>query len=544
MSAEIPDNRQWLEDNQGHFVKAGEIANEIGEQNQLYSELVESGQVTLKPFQEATADYLTEEQAQTFQSLLEAGAIAPYEELALRESQLYSALGGVAAQLSSIEEQQKEETALIHKEEELVAGRIPELAPKLSEIASRLEQRLIAKAKAGLETQLSELESEYEVLSRVYEIAGQAWPIPRLISTKQEEVVPETPEQPDDLIEIDDFPEESHLTKEQVAEKVRRKYPDEVLKDASEFVALFLAEEPKYIYTLDELADVLYGTDEANRKGRVSALVSNFELGKTNIIGHALLEQGLVFQRGERRSYRKSTGKPFGRCHPVYRAVPIEEAENKERIVHSEETVDWVNDGWHTVVFDTSKPRVNGNGNGTSLQEESSTTPIEEDEVDVEPHEPVQAPTPTEIEEAETAKEEESPSIPVPPPQSVPRQESKRKPEPEWKLELKKDVGETIAQFETDGLMIESELSWKFVRIKSSSRALGTETMAERAINNRIISKVEGNLDSELPVTKFICMALQNSHPDIFSNRSRRKQAIALVEEAVSHYFEEAKKRQ
>lgn len=245
MSAEIPDNRQWLESHQGHFIKAAEIANEIGMQNQLYSELVESGQVTLRPFQEATTEFLTAEQTETFQELLEASAAAPYEELAKRESQLHSALGGVAAQLSAIEERQKEETDLIRKEEELVAGRIPELAPKLSEIASRLEQSIIAKAKAGLETQQAGLESEYEALIRVYDVAGQAWPIPRLISTKQEQPIPETfepetPEQPDDLIEIDDFPKEIKLTKEQVAEKVRRKYPDEILKTLVSLLRCFL----------------------------------------------------------------------------------------------------------------------------------------------------------------------------------------------------------------------------------------------------------------------------------------------------------------
>lgn len=551
MIEQVPDNRLWLEDNQASFERANELASQIGEQNQLYSELVESGQITVKPIQEVTVDYLTKEQAQTFQSLLEAGATAPYEELALRELQLYAALGGVAAQLLSIEEQQKEETALIRKEEELVAGRIPELAPKLSEIASRLEQKLIAKTKAGLETQRAELESEYEALSRVYEIAGQAWPIPRLISTKQElpvteTVEPEAPEQPDDLIDVDDFPEEkTSLTKEQVAERVRHRYPDEVLKDASEFVALFLAEEPKYIYTLDELADVLYGADEENRKGRVSALISNFELGKIDVIGRALLQQGLVFQRGKRKSYHKSTGKPFGRCHPVFRAVPIEEADNKERIVHSEETVDWVNDSWRTVIFDPSKPRMNGND--TASPEKDTVTAKEEIEGTIESQQPAQTTQPKDIEE--TSKIDGMPlndSVSITATQSEPtsRQEVKKKPETEWKVELRKDVSDTIAQFEADGLMTEGKLSRKLVRIKSSSRALGTETMAERAIKNRIISKDESSLDNELPVTTFICMALQNSHPEIFSNRYRRKQAIALIEATVSQYFERAKKRQ
>lgn len=289
---------------------------------------------------------------------------------------------------------------------------------------------------------------------------------------------------------------------------------------------------------------MLYGTDEENRKSRVSALISNFELGKTDLIGQALSQQGLVFQRGERKSYHKSTGKRFGRCHPVFRAVPIEETNSKERIVHSEETVDWVNDGWHTVVFDTSKPRTNGSA---ASQEEDTVGTREIIAVDTEQHETAAQPiTSPEIDAAPTIKDEELPSngsrsVSEPEPRPAARPETK-KAEPAWKVELKKEVAETIAQFERDGLMSAGKLGWKLVRLKGSSRALGTETMAERAISNRIISRMESSTDSELPVSKFICMALQNSHPDIFSNRSRRVQAMALVEKAVSQYFEEANK--
>jgi hypothetical protein len=531
VSIEHLSNQQWLDDNRAAFDRASGVASEIGLQNELYSSLVESGQVTLEPFQDATTEHLTAEQTNTFQVLREAEAAAPYEELGLKDVQLRAAIGSIATQLAEIEEGHAEEAALIRKEEELVAGRIPELAPKLSEIATKLQQGLVAKAKTELQARKVALEAEYESFSQQSEDIGQAWQIPRLVRTSQEE--PELgPEEPDDLIEIDDFPEETHITKEQVAEKLHRKYPNEVLREASQFVALFLAEAPKYIYTLNELADVIYGTEEPNRKGRVSALISNFGLGKVDIIGRALAGQGMVFQRGERRRYTKSTGESFGRCHPVFRAVPFEEAENRDRIVHSDAEVDWVNDGWHTIIYDydTNQPE-------TTITIEVAP----EDTTKVPPlavSEPTIAVDDAEAEMAEEVsdvREQEATTHP-------PVKERRKRPEPEWKVELIRDVEQTIAQFVADELMQEGTVGWKVVRLKSSSRTLGTETMSERGVNNRIISKAEGSVDSELPISKFICLALQNSHPDTFSNRSRRKQAIALVEQAIADHFESLRK--
>lgn len=536
MSTEHPTYQQWLDDNRAAFDRASGVAREIGLQNELYSSLVESGQVTIEPFQDATTEYLTAEQTSTFQDLREAEADAPYEELGLKDLQLRAAIGSIATQLADIEEGHAEEAALIRKEEELVAERIPELAPRLSEIATKLQQGLVAKAKTELEARKAALEAEYESFNQQLENIGQAWPIPRLVSTYQEEPAL-GPDELDDLIEVDDFPEETHFTKEQVAEKVHRKHPDEVLREASQFVALFLAEEPKYIYTLDELADVIYGTEEPNRKSRVSALISNFELGKADIIGRALAGQGMVFQRGERRSYSKSTGESFGRCHPVFRAIPAEEADNRDRIVHSEEEVDWVNDGWHTVIYDydadPSSAAQTENTTATEIAiEDNNEVPLVESELTTIVDD-VKADT---AEEVLDVQQQETVTQPV-------VKEGRKRPEPEWKIELKRDIEHTIAQFVADELMQEGTVGWKVVKLKSSSKTLGTETMSERGVNNRIISKAEASVDSELPISKFICLALQNSHPNTFSNRSRRKQAIALVEQAVADYFDSLRKK-
>ncbi len=95
MSEEVADTSQWLDQNRSSFQQASELAAQIGEQNQLYAELVESGQLTMQPFQELTEEYLTASQGETFGELVEAQAAAPYEELVEREKQLATSRGGL-----------------------------------------------------------------------------------------------------------------------------------------------------------------------------------------------------------------------------------------------------------------------------------------------------------------------------------------------------------------------------------------------------------------------------------------------------------------
>ena len=256
MTGEELTTSQWLEHNRSQFEQTGQLANRIGEQNQIYSDLVESGQLTVKPFQELASDYLIAEQCQTFEELIDTGNQAPYEELAERERALEVALGGAAAKLVGIEKQQEEETALIHREEELVAERLPELVPKLTELTANLERQLLDKAKQEAQAEITALQAELDSLEEMVDLSLRAWPIPRLVPTRQPEQTPE-----EELIDVDDFPESSksptRLTKQQIAERVRKNNPEEILRDASEFVALLLAEEPKHIFNLEDLGSII-----------------------------------------------------------------------------------------------------------------------------------------------------------------------------------------------------------------------------------------------------------------------------------------------
>jgi hypothetical protein len=62
-------NEQWARENEPAFTAAHSLANDIEVQNTLYSELVESGTLTLKQFQDTAAEYLINEQVSTFDKL-------------------------------------------------------------------------------------------------------------------------------------------------------------------------------------------------------------------------------------------------------------------------------------------------------------------------------------------------------------------------------------------------------------------------------------------------------------------------------------------
>ncbi len=538
MPGEEPTTSQWLEQNRSHFEQTGQFASRIDEQNQIYSDLIEGGQLTVKPFQELATDYLTTEQEHAFNELVKAEKQTPFRELSERTRALEKALGAATTKLSDIEQQQKEKIDLILREKQFLSEVLPGLVPKLTELTVQLEHRLLDEARQEAEAEVIALQGEYEGLEEMIDISGRSWPIPRLASTKRLEKV-----KTDRLIEVDDFPDSPiRLTKQEITERVLKDYPEDVLRDASELLALLLAEEPKHIFTLEDLGLIIYGDDEPNRRMRVSALISNFELGKVGIIGKLLNEEGLVFQRGERRSYRSTDGKQIGRNNPVFRAVPLSELERKERVVHCDEKVEWVNDGWHTVVFESTHEDLDNSDKldvACELNDDEAPEIAEEPEVKV----TLLSTSDDAIAVAGDVIVLEPKVQPVKSPLPVPaREEVTKIKEPEWKINFRESVIEAITQFASDGLMIDGEISWSVVGAKSSSRIMGTKTMAERAVSNGIISRLESQVDCSLHISKFICMALQNKYQELFTDKNRRKQAIAIVKHAIKTYFEEAKK--
>ncbi len=351
MDAETTDFNHWADTAHRQFAKANRMASKLSEQNLLYIELLALGEIATSDMRDMTEGFLECEQDETFIHLMTAAETAPYTELAEHEKRLRS-LGGEDAAESDAEQIQR-----WRQESRVISRIIPEIRALLQEFISDHEAELVEMTQESSNSEQTEAEAEYQRVERLYEAAGKSWPIPLLLSKARiKDLAPETINQDigDEIIEVDSFPGESRpLTKRQIAERVHRKYPESILKDASEFLALLLAEEPKHIFTSDELGEILYSRDqnEQQRRSKISALISSYELGKVRIIGGVLQEHGLVFQRGMRSSFHKDTGKKIGRSRPVFRAVPISEADEQERIVHSGQSLDWVTDSWHTVVY-------------------------------------------------------------------------------------------------------------------------------------------------------------------------------------------------
>jgi hypothetical protein len=397
MSAENNISSEWLNESEAQFNNVNELAAEVGAYNSLHESLIEGGNITIESFKEITKDYLKDEQEKTFGQLIESSKAAPYEELARKDLEIEAVLGEIASKVTIIEDPETPvadklaiirdlnipEAEKIQREQNYVAELIPDLMPKISKEASRLlEKMLVDKAKEPLEEEKAELEEEKAVIASVYEVAGQAWPVPRLINT--ENIGPE-------VVYLDEFPERRpRLTKADVVERVKGKYPEDVLKGASEFVALLLAEEPGTIFSPEELAGIAYGNNSRDYRARIMALVNGFEIGRVLIIGKILEEQKpkLVLQKGERTCYRKETGERFGRRNVVYRAVPIAEGDRKEHIYHyDEDGTKLKNAGWHTIIFDADAPLVSHDLSTEELKDLQSRNVAEFDQETIEDQE-------------------------------------------------------------------------------------------------------------------------------------------------------------
>jgi hypothetical protein len=509
-------NEQWARENEPAFTAAHSLANDIEVQNTLYSELVESGTLTLKQFQDTAAEYLINEQVSTFDKLKTFSEEAPYEELAISDLIISADLAAAALKLSNIEAEIEKETAILDEEQALVSTRIPELAPKLSEIALQIRQRMITNAKDEVEADIARLKAEYDSLVSLYTIAGKPWPLPRLLpSVETEEIDNDTHTGPVDIIEVDSFPGKNiEYTKAVVDEKLSRRHPESVERDASEFIALFLAESLKTAYTREELANVLYGEGAVNGAQRISALISNYRLGKVSIIGNTLSDEGLVLQYGERIKYNRENGRTFGQSKTIFRAVPISEIDKKEGILHAD--LNMVDTTWNTITpsFSAEDPLIPDSITTETIELSQSIIVAEADD-DI-----------TEFTQPENIIEQVHPES--------------EEVQLDWTERLLSDVEAAIQHFENDGIMIDGVVTRRLMNTKSSSYIMGTDEMISRGVRNGIVKKSETSPEEPLAIHKFISMSVQNKYADIFGNRSRRKKALIIIEDAVRKHFESA----
>ncbi|MDB5185154.1 MAG: hypothetical protein JWN38_962 [Candidatus Saccharibacteria bacterium] len=555
---ENPTDKQWLEESYDQFVVANTLAANIHAQNKAHEDLIEAGQVTIAPFQEVVVEHLTNEQTTTFQALAEAEEAAPYAELAAREAEVRHTISQLVARIDGLSSISSEEATRIQAEQAMLVARLPELSKQLDEVSKVLQDKLVEKERANLEVEKATLEAQYIAINGLYEVAGKPWAVPQLLTLTIESIELEADE-PSSVVVVDDFSDigRPQTSSRDIAEAVRRKQPESRLSDASEFIAEILAEEPGHIFTVLELGDILYAdtTPSAKtRSARAAALISNFETQKISVIGRVLAGYGLVYQRGVRTTYDVANGEKVGPSTRVMRAVPFARAAEQIPVAFTEDDTRKVHGSWSTIIY-TTEPRA-ATPRRPIIAAPADTMPALGAPIVAEPKPPV--PTPAQVFAAAAARRaaveaaaKEIATVEVVPAaeplgqleleeiaaETTPEQQATVEPvdsrNPEWLPEFDAAIRRTILELEELGILDKPTISRRLYSIKSNSTSQGSNEMVRRGVTYRILNRNESDLDLELPVYKFVALALQNPYKPIFENPTKRKVALGLIEKLV-----------
>jgi hypothetical protein len=505
--------------------------SDIRRQNIAYENLIESDSITNEKLWCKVVDFLSSAQRDSVDHLASEAVGNLYDYMITEEARLRREIGRLSLQREEISNSLAPELEDIKMQEELVAKHLPEISDSVHEIAEKIIGELAVERSEQIEQEIHEAQKEYQDFLKLYESAGEAWPIPKAVALPSSNNALEVDKDAELVIDI--FPEPERpaaLTTKQIAEKIRRRYPEEILKDASAFVALFLAEEPGRIYSYKDLAEALYGSDDQKNATKVNALISGYQLGKVTIIGDHLRKEGLVLQKGRRYKYNPETKKGFGVRNSVVRAIEPNKASSNETFIHKVEEAMFVDSSWETVpaekVTDDDQ-LINDSKNdnlAVNLPDEKKPTIESSGSEDA-----IEDMTPDNIIDLRD--------------DSV--KEKNRKQIPEWEIKLEHDTRQMIETFEEQGLMDKKlPLSRAVFRRKTRSKMHGTKTMIDRALANGIINTQQTDINEPLELYQYICMSLQNDHPEVFSDKRRRKIAVKKVQKLVDDYFTGKKSNQ
>ena len=503
-----------------------EINAEISHQNGLYSELIENDKLTIEPFWCATIDYLHEQQSESITKRDSVSGLEFFDDLYSKEKSVRDELGRLAAEVAALEQEQADEIDKIIEQEKMIVDKLPELKDKLDLIAQQLINQQIEKSTMAAKAKISVLEEEYQEISSLYETAGEAWPIPK-VARVNGSIEKENSEEGCAEIDIFPAPEKPRLSNTEIAGRVKKNYPDDVLKDASAFVALFLVEEPGYIYSYQDLAEVLYGQNDRTHASRATALISAHRLNKNSIIADIMAEKGLVVQQGLRRKYDLESKKSYGAYTTVIRAVRPETLDQEEIIIRHYADESWIIDEWKTI---------------------TSASPSENEQIKSEPKMPAENTAHETKEEINVDNEDEivelTPEVTIDLREKKPNPVAREKKRPQWQIRFEKEVQEAIDIFELKGLLeTDYPVGKALVNIKLESAIMGTDEMLKRALANKIITRTEAKGELPIDISKWICMYLQNTHGDIFGNRTNRRKAIQIVNDMLNRQFQSKKNK-
>ena len=319
-------NRDWLAANAGIFDRLRGNLGQIEEQNAIQSELIDSGVVHHPELVAVVKDDLTTGQAESFTSIQ---AMQPeLDDIHAELFRRWAAVDKRLADLAVTESLAAQSDDDLRRQERIIRERRPQLAAKIGEIITQLEQQGYAKLMEDIQAERAPLLED----DALFEQATAAWVIPQIINPADYEQ-----RQPDDIEVIDTYPDEKrdpNIT--ELADKLRGRFLDRRLVGASERLGEIFKLEPRTSFTREQVAGIMYANDSRTPEQRtvcVASLISAHELGKNSIIATVLSADGLVLQRGKRRIV-DANGKVIVSRQPIFRAVPIEEATSSESITH------------------------------------------------------------------------------------------------------------------------------------------------------------------------------------------------------------------
>lgn len=472
--------------------------NSVNDQWQTISEHIDAGDLDNKAMIDSAKRVLTEEQDASIRSLLEEGKVVPYEEVYEFLAQCQTHVDELNDLITAAENEVSEKQQKLIAQRELIEKLAPSVRKSLAEVTDIELSKIKAAEIDGLLKELNKANDRLELATELFMKTGAAWPLPELADVNYEPGENE-------IFTIDQFPNEREATGEQIKERVTRKFESR-LSDASTYLALLLKEKPSHIWTGEELGEAIYDDDSSEKRNssRISALISNYRRGKVPVMAEVFGDD-MVLQRGKRQLFDAKTGVSIpNTIRVVWRLVDFETAVNAQVIttLNNERTLRQSYGEWEPA--DPVKIRLmhipSGEYDGMALVMSADT----EDSID-ESIEQVEEPV---------AKIEKS----------------------DWKNDFKVDVHATIEELKEKGLLEKEGITWKLLRVLSDSTKIGTGTMRERALRNKIIKRSEMSDDVTISTSQVIMSVMQNTHPNIFRVSSRRKEAFAIVEEIVAGY--------
>lgn len=521
------------------FKRANELTLPIVSTNERYDQLEDHPTLKDEPeFMQIAADGLKTEQKIAFNTLKSEIELPPYEKLYTVYGEVSEEIDELTIALESVRDRMTSEQ---RRYDDLVEA-VKEIAPlgekQAEELAERRKSELELAEAAVIREEISVKQSYLESFDELIEESGKAWPIPRLLNGVVQIISPEY---------IDEIPVDPQLKKPSEQKrfdqfKERHVYSDEL----TTAVIFYLVEESGNVVTVDELAKFVYGfgPDEPHPKDVRTSITS--ALGpKTNkdrieeILGNE--GDGYVLQYGWRRKVDQETGIPCGARYRIYRALDLNDIDAVDDIVRHNGDIDSF-DGAESDPEYLMPEKQNGGYEVEDVPEvltKISEPEIEDDEAEAIIRPVLMAPRPT----ARTAKKMGAAPLKVATKKVVSQVKSPEKePRANWQSDLSKAIGEAITLLEADKLMTDEPLAANIVSIRSSSTLMGTQTALERMEEAGIISLSGLSRNSkqkfQLSPAERVIMSIFNTQSKSFTERSRKRQALKLVDDAVASFFE------